>query len=269
MKTAIVVITLSLLVTAFLIYFLINYSKITYRKSRTKIKDRDFLKLFVEHDQMLSVKQLMKLSKLTYMEASVRVQSWMNNYALRLLQSSDGQVLYQLNYKMPTAKNHIFDIKRYDDEKIMDIVLNHIEGVELSPAHFVWLFDISIQEARKVLKRLVEAELVRTNLDAYLQRKWISNINPLGQREKYEDINEDFITEDGRIPLNDADLLQLAIEKDGCLTPAIVCLEKKIPLDDAQDLLDELYEKGAFYLEVDEKDGTIEYKLRETKLYKK
>ena len=269
MKTAIVVITLTLLVTAFLIYFLISYSKITYRKSKNKIKDRDFLKLFVEQDQMLNIKQLMKLSKLTYMEASVRVQSWMNNYALRLLQSSDGQVLYQLNYKMPTAKNHIFDIKRYDDEKIMDIVLNHIDGVELSPAHFVWLFDISIQEARKVLKRLVEAELVTTHLNAYLQRKWISNINPLGQKEKLAIIDEDFIAEDGRISLNDADLLKLAIDKEGRLTPAIVCLEKKIPLDDAQDLLDELYEKGAFYLEVDEKDGTIEYILRESKLYKK
>jgi hypothetical protein len=116
---------------------------------------------------------------------------------------------------------------------------------------------------------MVAAELVSTHLNAYLQRKWISNVNPLGQREKYDVLDEDFITEDGRIALNDADLLQLAIEKNGCLTPAIICLEKKIPLDDAQDLLDELYEKGAFYLEVDEKDGTIEYRLRETKLYKK
>jgi predicted transcriptional regulator len=241
--------------------------KNTYRKAKEKFSDRQLLQLFVAQGSLLSAKQIATLSPLTSTEVLIRIQAWINNGAMRSLYGNDGVTVYQLKHKMP-SQGHIFDIRQYTDAKVMEIVLNHISGVEISPAHFVWLFNLSIQDARKLLRRFVTAGLVKTHLDDNYQRTYISNVNPLELGGKIA-IPKTSEKGDGRIAINDADLLKLAISNDGRLTPTLVCIEKQVSLDEAQDLLDQLYEKGAFNLEVDENDGTIEYWLRDTKLYKK
>jgi predicted transcriptional regulator len=266
MKIAIVVITLSFMLVSFMIVTIMRALKRTYNRANEKFSDRELLQLFVEQGNILSPKQISKLSPLSSTEAMIRLQTWSNNGAMRTLYSDAGETLYQLKHKMPSQK-HIFDIRQYSDAKIMEITLNHITGVELSPAHFTWLFGLNIQDARKVLKRLVAAGMVKTHFDGNFQRSYISSVNPneLGNKITLPKNAEN----DGRIAIKDADLLKLAINNEGRLTPTLVCVEKQVSLDEAQELIDKLYEKGAFNIEVDENDGTIEYILRDTKLYKK
>jgi len=267
MKIALIVTTLLLMIIPFMLMTIISKLKNTYRSAREKFSDRQLLQLFVEQGNVLSAKQVASFSPLTSTEALIRIQDWLNNGAMRSLYGNDGITVYQLKHKMP-SQGHIFDIRQYTDAKMMEIVLNHISGVEISPAHFVWLFNLDIQDARKLLRRFVVSGLVKSHLDSNYQRSYISNINPLKQGEKME-IPKTTAKGDGRIVINDADLLRLAISNHGRLTPTLVCIEKQVSLDEAQELIDKLYEKGAFNIEVDENDGTIEYWLRDTKLYKK
>jgi len=271
MKLALIVITLSLMVIPFLILFIVNGMRKTYRNAKQKFSDRAFLLLFEEHNYVLSMSQLTSLSPLTKTEVYLRLQTWANNGILRSLYANNGNTHYQLKEKLPTT-NKIYDTKAYfEDRSLLEIVLKHTENPELSLAHFIWLFDMTVQEARKLLKRLVQAGLVKSYYDGNFQRVYqvkafLSSDSKVEERLAIPVMEE---VDDGRMPINDADILKLAIDNEGRLTPTVICIEKKIPLDDAQEVLDDLYEKGAFHIEVDEESGTIEYWLRDAKLYKK
>lgn len=270
MKVALVVVTLALLVVPFLIMMIVSGVKRTYRNAKKKFSDRQLLELLVEEGNVLSVRQIANLSPLTRTEVTIRISTWMNNGVVRQLSSSDGMVMYQLKFKMPDL-NKVYNIKQYDDRAALELVLQYIKGVELSVAHFVWMFDITIQEARKILTRLVASGLIKTQYTSGFQRIYVANVNynEFKNREEKLVIPEMTETYDMRIPINDADILKLAINNNGRLTPTIICIEKQVSLDEAQDLLDNLYEKGAFHIDVDEDNGTIEYWLRDAKLYKK
>lgn len=270
MKLAVILVTLSLLVMIALTYFLVNATQQTYRNAKKKFSDRQLLELFMANNYVLSIKQIVQLTPLTMTETSLRMQTWVNNGAMRSLYANDGVTHYQLKDKLP-AINKVYDWKRMPDQEILEKILENIEGYELSPGHFVWLYDMTIQEARKLLKKLVSSGFVKSHYNNSFQRVYISNINKRGQalgEEKMEIPHLEPVDE-GRIKIDDSAILKLAIENDGRLTPTLICVEKKIPLDDAQDLLDRLYEKGAFHIEVDEMDGMIEYWLRDSKLYRK
>ncbi len=270
-KLAIIMITLSVLVVAALTYMLVVGTKRSYRKAKEKFSDRQLLELFMANNYVLTLKQLIQLSPMTMSQASLRIHTWINNGVMRSLYANDGSTFYQIKTKLPTT-HKIYDWKKMPDQEVLEKVLEHTEDYELSPAHFVWLFDMTIQEARKFLKQLIAKGFVKSHYNGSFQRVYISNINHRGQEigdaEKVE-IPSLETADDGRIRIDDSEILKLAIENDGRLTPTLICVEKQISLDDAQEVLDKLYEKGAFHIEVDEYDGMIEYWLRDSKLYRK
>jgi len=57
-----------------------------------------------------------------------------------------------------------------------------------------------------------------------------------------------------------------SIEYKGRLTPALLCLKLKISIEEAQIKLDDLYEQGAFIMDVNEKEALVEYHLRDKNL---
>jgi predicted transcriptional regulator len=270
-KLAIIMITLSVLVMIAVTYMLVSGTKRAYRNAKKKFSDRQLLELFMANNYVLTIKQIIQLSPMTMSEVSLRMHTWVNNGVMRSLYANDGSTHYQVKTKLPST-NKIYDWKKMPDQEVLEKVLEHTEGYELSPAHFVWLFDMTIQEARKFLKQLVANGFVKSHYNNSFQRVYISNINHRGQEvggnEKVEIASLE-AANDGRIRIDDSEILKLAIENDGRLTPTLICVEKKISLDDAQEVLDKLYEKGAFHIEVDEYDGMIEYWLRDSKLYRK
>lgn len=270
MKLAVILVTLSLLVMIALTYFLVNATQKTYRNAKKKFSDRQLLELFMANNYVLTSKQIIQLSPLTMSEVSLRMHTWVNNGVMRSLYANDGATHYQVKIKLPST-DRIYDWKNTPNQELLEKVLEYTKGYELSPAHFVWMYNMTIQEARKLLKELVKSGFVKSHYNSSFQRVYVSNINKRGQaigEEKVEIPNLEPVDE-GRIKIDDSAILKLAIENDGRLTPTLICVEKKIPLDDAQDLLDRLYEKGAFHIEVDEVDGMIEYWLRDSKLYRK
>lgn len=68
------------------------------------------------------------------------------------------------------------------------------------------------------------------------------------------------------INITEAELIDLAIQAKGRLSVALLCHKKSITLTAAQNLLDNLHEKGAFEVKVNE-DGLVEYWLIDKSLY--
>ncbi len=62
--------------------------------------------------------------------------------------------------------------------------------------------------------------------------------------------------------VKDAAVIKLALETQGRLTPALLCLKTEMPIDQAEAYLRQLQKKGVFDLEVDN-DGAIIYLLKE------
>lgn len=66
--------------------------------------------------------------------------------------------------------------------------------------------------------------------------------------------------------LPDAEVIRLAVETGGKLTPALLCLKAKISIDEAQAVLGRLYQKEVFTLEVTE-GGAVAYVLMDKEMY--
>ena len=60
----------------------------------------------------------------------------------------------------------------------------------------------------------------------------------------------------------DSAIIKLALETNGRLTPALLCLKAEMPIDQAENYLRRLQQKGVFDLEVDD-EGAIIYLLKE------
>ncbi len=266
MKIALIVITLSIMIIPFLVMLMMKGVSDIYKKAAGKISDREFLQLFTEEGYVLTSKQLVQKTPLSSTETTIYVSRWNNAGILRQLYSNDGHTLYQLKDKLPKTQD-IYKLSRYSDREALELLLEHLDNAELAIAQLIWLFDIKLKEARDLMKRWVNIGLVKTHLNSSLQRVYISNISfKNSNKEKIAIPTEE---EERTTPINDSDILRLAIDHEGRLTPTLICVEKRISLEDAQELLDKLYEKGAFHIEVDEENGNLEYLLRDTKLYKK
>ncbi|CAA6804022.1 MAG: Unknown protein [uncultured Aureispira sp.] len=64
----------------------------------------------------------------------------------------------------------------------------------------------------------------------------------------------------------DADVLKVAIEQKGRLTPTLLCLKLRISIEEGQIKLDDLYEQGAFMMDVNQRGAVVEYHLRDRSL---
>jgi len=69
-----------------------------------------------------------------------------------------------------------------------------------------------------------------------------------------------------KIKIPDADVISLAVEHKGRLTPTLLCLKMKIPMHEAKIKLEELYDQDVFLMQVDEDNALLEYQLRDKNL---
>lgn len=268
-KITVIIVTMSLMLIIALTYTIINSSRKIYKRAKKKFSDRQLLELFMTNDYVLTIKQFMQSSELSRTEAFLRMNNWVNYGVVRSLYANDGSTYFQLKTKI-SSLDAPHKWKDRSALQVLETLLANVETYEISLTHLVWFFEMSMQEARKMMKVLLSEGHVKSHYNKKFQRVYVANLNSRGQELGASKINLEELkpVDEEKLMVADSDLLKLAIENDGRLTPTLICVEKKIPLDDAQDLLDKLYAKGAFHIEVDEYDGVIEYWLRDAKLYK-
>ncbi|MCP4439420.1 MAG: hypothetical protein GY810_10810 [Aureispira sp.] len=257
------------LYTFLLVLFIYKYYNKQAAKTQDKISDAEILQLVYRANHFLTADQLASVSPLTKKESKTRLTQLSMQKALRRLHGNTGFNVYQLQQDVPLSPPQEVDLEKLSEQEIVSIILDQVQDYQVTPAQLSVIFGLDIKSARKLLKRLRTHGLVTINYTKGFQRIYVIkqplNANP----PKLKNLIAAPILKDlERIKIPDADVLDIAIQNKGRITPSVLCVAKRIPLEEAKIKLDKLYEQGAFHIDVDEKEGTIAYLLRDSKLYK-
>ena len=256
-----------------LVYWAAKRRKKTHAETQYKFSDAEIFKLMTKSNHFLTAEQLAAMSPLTEKEAKARLMHLSMQRVIRRFYdaAAPAKSIFQLKEEVPLINSLPAKIHNLNEQEIVDIILMHVDDYQVTIAELVVVFGIDIYAAKQLIQRLRKHGLVTT------LRKGLEHVyairQPLGLKKpklrttlKKKDIGKLAIPEQGRIKIPDADIIQLAIENDGKLTPTLLCLKKKIPINEAKIILEDLYEEGAFIMDLDETNYIMEYRLRDNSL---
>lgn len=264
-------------VSAIIILIVIYYNKVL-KKTYEKVSDAELIRLIGQLGAVDS-KQIAARTSLTKSEVSMRLNSLSMYSAVQTLYNSMGSALYQVKGNIPDI-NQIYNIEGLSPQETVQIIVNATGESEITLAQLMVVFDLPLKEAYKKLKELVKQGVLSVSYSSSWRKVYTAtNIQPNTihtQQPNNQNQNPPITVhqlaapkEEERLRIPDADVLQLAIDNDGRITPILLCAEKRISLKEAKEALDDLYDHGAFTIDVDEDSGSIEYWLRDKKLIKK
>jgi hypothetical protein len=261
-----------LLITG-LVYWVKNRVKRQHAESQHKLSDADLFKMMTQANHFLTVEQLIASSSLDKKEARARLMHLASHRVLRSYYDSSGtgNAIYQLKEEVPLIASIRSNTNALSEKEIIEMILLHVDDYQVTVAELVVIFGIDIYEAKDLIKRLKKSSnisVLRKGLKyIYVINQSIHLKEPkLRTTSKKSQLNKIQIPTEERIQIPDADVIQLAIDHKGKLTPTLLCLKKKISIDEAKQKLEELYEQGAFVMDVDEENYVMEYRLRDQSL---
>ncbi len=252
------------------------YYKNQYEKSRSKFSDAEIFKLMSRANHFLTAKQLSMVSALSKKEAANRLAYLSMKGIVKKFQDGSGmRTVYQLKEALPEDDILPISIEGLTETEIVDAVMRYSKDYQITIAELVIIFGIEIELAKQTLERLKKSGLVKrlwkgTSLiyvvkDPLIKGtpKFESSSPPIKIKLPKESKQEREIV---KLKIPDADILRLAIEHKGRLTVTLVCLKLNISIEEAQIKLDDLYEQGAFIIDVNQQDALVEYYLRDKNL---
>lgn len=274
MKGLIVIGALTIMILLLIIIVLQSqkYYRDLYQRTKEKASDADIFKIIAQNNHFITVDQLVEATGLTKKEASTRLTYLAMEGALRSLYDNSMRVVYQLKEGVPLFDSLPAQLQGLLDQEIIDVILLHVDDYQVTIAELVVIFGIDIKEAKALLKRLKKAEKLTMLYNQGFQKlyvidKPINSIKPiLRTAPRKKDQIKLAIPEPERMKIPDADVLQLAIDHGGRLTPTLLCLKLQVSMDEAKFALENLYEQGVFKIAVDEKNALVEYQIRDRTL---
>jgi len=264
---------LYVLFIAGLVYWSKNRLKGQHVESQHKLSDADLFKMMTQANHFLTVEQLVAASSLNEKEAKARFMHLGLQGILRTYYdtSGTGKAIYQLKEEVPLVSSVRSNVNRLSEKEIIEMILLHVDDYQVTVAELVVIFGIDIYEAKELIKRLKRSKHISVltknfkyiyviNQSIHLKKPKLRDVSKKSQLQKIK------ISGAERIKIPDADVIQLAIDHDGKLTPTLLCLKKKVSIDEAKQKLEALYEQGAFVMDVDEENYVMEYHLRDRSL---
>lgn len=261
------------------IYLVKAYYKAQYEGAKHKFSDAELFKIMARANHFITPKQLASVSPLDKKEAKDRLNYLSMEGVVRRYQDGSGMnMVYHLIEELPEADVLPISIEGLTDEQIIEVVLKYSDDYQITVAELVVIFGLEIKAAKNVLKRLKKSGLVGRLWKGmsliYVIKAPLMQSTPkvkipsLSLKENYRKENQrnEAFQKEVRLKIPDADVLNLAIQEKGRLTTALLCLKLKISMEEAQVKLEDLYEQGAFIMDVNEKDAIIEYHLRDKNL---
>lgn len=266
------IMTGSLLLSFGLIWGIKSFYKKAYEKSKHKFSDAEIFKLMAQANHFLTDQQLAAVSPLELPEAKRRLMHLSLEGVIRRFHDGGVNSVYQLTEELPESDILPISIQGLTEQQIVEAVLEYSSDYQITIAGLVIVFGIDVYEAKLVLKRLHKSGVI-TRLWKGLSTVYVAKA-PLKQsspklkipllKKNMPEIKT--VNTVGKIKIPDADVLRLAVEHQGKLTPAMLCMKMQIPINDAQKKLDDLYEQGAFIIDVGADNSVVEYHLRDKNL---
>lgn len=258
-----------------LVWGIMAYYKSKYEASKYKISDLEVLKIMGRANHFITSKQLAEVTPLNLSEAKDRLNYLAVAKVVRGYQDGNGvMTVFHLIEDLPENKNLPINIHGLTNQQVVDLILEYSDNHQVTIAELMVLFGLEIEAAKQLLKRLKKSGLVGRLWKGMSLIHVIKNpsktartsLETITTTEKIALPNHSFEKDAIRLKIPDADVLKLAIEHKGRLTATLLCLKLKISMQEAQLKLEELYEQGAFIMDVNEKEAIVEYHLRDRNL---
>lgn len=258
-----------------LVWGIMAYYKSKYEASKYKISDLEVLKIMGRANHFITSKQLAEVTPLNLSEAKDRLNYLAVAKVVRGYQDGNGvMTVFHLIEDLPENKNLPINIHGLTNQQVVDLILEYSDNHQVTIAELMVLFGLEIEAAKQLLKRLKKSGLVGRLWKGMSLIHVIKNpsktartsLETITTTEKIALPNHSFEKDPIRLKIPDADVLKLAIEHKGRLTATLLCLKLKISMQEAQLKLEELYEQGAFIMDVNEKEAIVEYHLRDRNL---
>lgn len=272
-------VVLGVLVIAILLIALIvtqtkKYYEGVYEETKHKASDADIFKIIANSNHFITKEQLATATGLTIKEANTRLAYLTMEGALRQFYDANGsmQGVYQLKEGIPLFDSLPAQIEGLSEQEIIDVILLHVDDYQITIAELVVIFGVNVKEAKAILGRLKKANKLTMLYNQgfqqiYVINKSIATNQPiLRDQPRKKDVQKLAIPEQQKIKIPDADILQLAIDNNGRLTPTLLCIKLKISMDDAKMKLEGLHEQGVFKMAIDESNSLLTYQIRDKTL---
>lgn len=272
----------------FFIWWLVSWSRNRYKKhheaTQDDISDIELFRLMNKTNHFITSEQLSEVTGMDTNDAYKRLWYLANQGVITGYYNAGGaqKGVFQLPETVPLQAIPSMNIKQLSDREIVKQILVYARDYQVTVAELVVIFDIDIYEAKALIKRLLKSNLI-SRLRKGVQYTYVINRSVQQQhvgghnkgntllKQQLAEVQKIAIPsapEVERIKIPDADVIQLAIEHDGRLTPTLLCLKRKISIEEAKKKLETLYEQGTFVIDVDESNYVMGYQLRDKSLLK-
>lgn len=250
------------------------YYKNIYEETKDKASDADIFKIMGSSNHFITEEQLAAATDLTKKEAANRLAHLAMAGALRRYYDANGSMkgVYQLIEGVPLFDSLPAELDGLSEDEIISVILLHVDDYQVTIAELVVIFGINVSKAKILLKRLKKAGKLNVLYNQGFRRIYVINKSlhtpqpVLRDAPRKRSRTQLAIPVQEKIKIPDADVLQLAIEYDGRLTPTLVCIKLQVSMDEAKMKLENLYEQGVFEMAIDEQNALLEYQIRDRSL---
>jgi len=250
------------------------YYKNIYEQTKDKASDADIFKIMENSNHFITEEQLAAATDLTKKEAANRLAHLAMAGALRRYYDANGSMkgVYQLIEGVPLFDSLPAELDGLSEDEIISVILLHVDDYQVTIAELVVIFGINVSKAKILLKRLKKAGKLNVLYNQGFRRIYVINKSlhtpqpVLRDAPRKRSRAQLAIPAQEKIKIPDADVLQLAIEYDGRLTPTLVCIKLQVSMDEAKMKLENLYEQGVFEMAIDEQNALLEYQIRDRSL---
>ncbi|MFK7798158.1 MAG: hypothetical protein AB8E82_11940 [Aureispira sp.] len=262
--------------------WLYQKQKEAHKAFQAIIKDAELFQLINKTNHFITAAQLSEAVGVDIKKAKRHLAYLSQFGAIKSFYDAGGVStgVYQLVESLPLEPIPNMNVHKMSDREITEVLLLYASDYQVTLAGLVVVFDIDIYEAKELLKRLLKNKQV-----SYLFKgmSFIYVLNPAVRQASATTPASSMLKNElkvlrsralptqlpnveERIKIPDADVIQLAIEHDGRLTPTLLCLKSKISIEEAKYKLEQLYEQGTFVMDIDESNYVMQYQLRDQSL---
>lgn len=228
-------------------------------RSYQKCRDAELIQLIESHNGVITFKELRRLTGLSYSEAFTRLNQLTYGGVTKELYNSTGHILagYTLKQALPRA---LASTPKPASEITNDDLIHLAESCNgyLSKAAICVAFDVSLKDAKKLFKNLRKAGLLEKQYNESFQAEYRL---PRSQNPTATPLKK---LRSGK--LNDAAIIQLAVERGDVLTATALCVAQEIAYEKAEETLNAMQEKGIFQVLPNAESGALEYHLLDKSL---
>ncbi|MEH0156615.1 hypothetical protein V6R21_20870 [Limibacter armeniacum] len=161
-----------------------------------------------------------------------------------------------------SSKRYANALKKISNTEVIDIIRQH--NGQIGIEDFVSSTGLSREDAKYKLSAMLSQRILSIEYNDRFETVYaLSDI----VKSALYDVNSTFYAYKRALhSIPDAEVIRIAVEQHGRVTPASLCFKANISADEAKVRLEELYQKGIFELDVTE-NGTLCYQLTDKDLY--